>query len=122
GALVNTPRKLRYGNWFATVVAGLLILLSFGFEKLADGAWNATVGPQWWIHAGELAHGSGEVFTLANALMLAAAIVAGDSIVVKAVLSLMVKFISIDLLVSIAAIGVILSGSFWGASVVTFLF
>lgn len=119
---MNTLRKLRYGNWFVPVVAGLLILLSFGVEKLADGAWNATVGPQWWIHAGELAHGSGEVFTLANALMLAAAIVAGYSIVVKAVRSLMVKFISIDLLVSIAAIGAILIGNFWEAAAVTFLF
>src|SRR5690625_7009239 len=54
--------------------------------------------------------------------MLAAAIVAGYSIVVKAVRSLMVKFISIDLLVSIAAIGAVLIGNFWEAAAVTFLF
>src|SRR5690625_7778058 len=96
--------------------------MSFGVELLFDGAANTVLGPQWWIDAGEHAHGSGEVFTLANALMLAAAIVAGYSIVVKAVRSLMVKFISIDLLVSIAAIGAILIGNFWEAAAVTFLF
>ena len=64
-------RKWRYGNWFIPVVSGLLILVSFGVEKLFGGSWNVTVGPHWWIDAGEHAHGSGHVFTLANAFMLA---------------------------------------------------
>ena len=81
---MNAFRKWRYGNWFIPVVSGLLILVSFGVEKLFGGSWNVTVGPQWWIDAGEHAHGSGHVFTLANAFMLAAAIVAGYGIVVKA--------------------------------------
>jgi len=119
---VNAFRKWRYGNWFIPVVSGLLILVSFGVEKLFGGSWNVTVGPQWWIDAGEHAHGSGHVFTLANAFMLAAAIVAGYGIVVKAVRALLVKFISIDLLVSIAAIGATLIGNFWEAAAVTFLF
>ena len=119
---MNAFRKWRYGNWFIPVVSGLLILVSFGVEKLFGGVWNVTVGPQWWIDAGEHAHGSGHVFTLANAFMLAAAIVAGYGIVVKAVRALLVKFISIDLLVSIAAIGATLIGNFWEAAAVTFLF
>lgn len=119
---MNAFRKWRYGNWFIPVVSGLLILVSFGVEKLFGGSWNVTVGPQWWIDAGEHAHGSGYVFTLANAFMLAAAIVAGYGIVVKAVRALLVKFISIDLLVSIAAIGATLIGNFWEAAAVTFLF
>ena len=119
---MNAFRKWRYGNWFIPVVSGLLILVSFGVEKLFGGSWNVTVGPQWWIDAGEHAHGSGHVFTLANTFMLAAAIVAGYGIVVKAVRALLVKFISIDLLVSIAAIGATLIGNFWEAAAVTFLF
>lgn len=119
---MNAFRKWRYGNWFIPVVSGLLILVSFGVEKLFGGSWNVTVGPQWWIDAGEHAHGSGHVFTLANAFMLAAAIVAGYGIVVKAVRALLVKFISIDLLVSTAAIGATLIGNFWEAAAVTFLF
>lgn len=118
--IVNAVRK--YGNWFIPVVSGLLILMSFGIEKLAGGAWNITVSSQWWIDAGEHAHGSGSVFTLANAFMFAAAVVAGYGIVVKAVRALLVRFISIDLLVSIAAIGAILIGNFWEAAAVTFLF
>ena len=119
---MNALRKWRYGNWFVPVVSGLLILVSFGVEKLAGGAWNITVSPQWWIDAGEHTHGSGQVFTLANAFMLAAAVVAGWGIVANAVRALLVKFISIDLLVSIAAIGATLIGNFWEAAAVTFLF
>ena len=119
---MNVFRTWRYSNWFIPVVSGLLILISFGVEKLAGGAWNVRMSPQWWIDAGEHAHGSGQEFMLANAFMLAAAIVAGYGIVVKAVRSLLVKFISIDLLVSIAAIGATIIGNFWEAAAVTFLF
>src|SRR5699024_6755045 len=72
--------------------------------------------------AGEHAHGSGHVFTLANLLMLAAAVVAGYGIVVNAVRALMTKMVSIDLLVSVAAIGATIIGNFWAAAAVTFLF
>ncbi|HET8926303.1 MAG TPA: cation-translocating P-type ATPase [Microbacterium sp.] len=112
----------RYRTWLVPVLAGLLILASFAVEQLAGGAANAAVGPQWWIDAGAHAHGSGSEFTLANALMLAAAVVAGWGIVVTALRALTVKVISIDLLVSIAAIGAIVIGNFWEAAAVTFLF
>ncbi len=119
---MNAFRRWRQGNWFIPVVSGLLILISFGVEQLFAGAWNVRLSPQWWIDAGEHAHGSGHEFTLANAFMLVAAIVAGYRIVIKAVESLLVKFISIDLLVSIAAIGATIIGNFWEAAAVTFLF
>ena len=119
---MNTVRKWRNGNWFVPTISGVLILLSFGIEQLFGGNLNVTLSPRWWVHAGEHAHGSGDLFTLANAFMLAAAVVAGYGIVVKAIRALMVKFVSIDLLVSMAAIGATIIGNFWEAAAVTFLF
>ncbi|WP_222844495.1 HAD-IC family P-type ATPase [Saccharomonospora sp. CUA-673] len=54
--------------------------------------------------------------------MLAAAVVAGYGIVVKAVRALIARVIGIDLLVSVAAIGAVIIGNFWEAAAVTFLF
>lgn len=119
---MNALQKWWNGNWSVPVIAGILIILSFGVEHLAGGAWNLVVGPQWWIDAGEHAHGSGHAFTLANLLMLAAAVVAGYGIVIKAIRALTARLISIDLLVSIAAIGAVLIGNFWEAAAVTTLF
>ena len=119
---MNWFQRWWYGNWAVPVISGVLILASFAVEHLAAGAWNTVVGPQWWVDAGEHAHGSGHVFTLANLLMLAAAVVAGYGIVVNAVRALMTKMISIDLLVSVAAIGATIIGNFWEAAAVTFLF
>ena len=107
---------------FQPVVAGVLILLSFAVQYVAGGAWDTVLGPQWWVAAGEHAHVAGHNFTLANALMLLAAVVAGYSIVINAVRALASRVISIDLLVSVAAIGAIIIGNFWEAAAVTFLF
>lgn len=119
---MNWIRKWWSGNWAVPVIAGVLILASFAVEHLAGGVWNTTLTPQWWIDAGEHAHGSGHAFTLANLLMLAAAVVAGYGIVLSAVRALSTKMVSIDLLVSVAAIGAVLIGNFWEAAAVTFLF
>ncbi|WP_460767632.1 heavy metal translocating P-type ATPase [Mariniluteicoccus flavus] len=54
--------------------------------------------------------------------MIAAAVVAGYGIVVKAVRALIAKVVGIDLLVSVAAIGAVIIGNFWEAAAVTFLF
>src|SRR5699024_8593052 len=54
--------------------------------------------------------------------MIAAAVVAGYGIAVKAVRALIAKVIGIDLLVSVAAIGAVIIGNFWEAAAVTFLF
>lgn len=119
---MNWFQRWWYGNWAVPVLSGVLILASFAVEHLAGGTWNTTVSPQWWVDAGEHAHGSEHVFTLANLLMLAAAVVAGYGIVVNAVRALVTKMISIDLLVSVAAIGAVIIGNFWEAAAVTFLF
>ncbi|WP_022870088.1 heavy metal translocating P-type ATPase [Yaniella halotolerans] len=119
---MNWFQRWWYGNWAVPVISGVLILASFAVEHLAGGAWNTVVGPQWWVDAGDHAHGSGHVFTLANLLMLVAAVVAGYGIVVNAVRALVTKMISIDLLVSVAAIGATIIGNFWEAAAVTFLF
>ena len=119
---MRTLRAWMRGGWLVPAVSGVLIALSFGIEKLVAGAANITLSPQWWLDAGDHVHSTESVFTLAHALMLAAAIVAGYGIAVKAVRALRVAFVSIDLLVSVAAIGAIVIGNFWEAAAVTFLF
>src|SRR5699024_2835162 len=115
-------RKVSTVKRFQPVVAGVLILLSFAVQYVAGGAWDTVLGPQWWVAAGEHAHVAGHNLTLANALMLLAAVVAGSSIVVNAVASLASSVISIDLLLSVPALGAIIIGNFWEAAAVTFLF
>src|SRR5690625_1628175 len=59
---------------------------------------------------------------ISDLFMIAAALVAGIPIILKAVHALMVRTIAIDLLVSIAAIGALIIGEYWEAAAVTFLF
>ncbi len=108
-----------YGNWSVPVASGLLIVLSWIVERIP--ALNTVLTSRWWVDAGEHATGT-DFFTMADAFMLAAAVVAGYHIVVKAIQALMYKHISIDLLVSVAAIGATIIGNFWEAAAVTFLF
>ncbi len=86
------------GRWAISALSGALILASLAASK----GFGATVA--------------------ANLLMVAAAIVAGTPIVRNAIRALSVRNISIDLLVSIAAIGAIIIGEYWEAAAVTFLF
>jgi len=103
-------------------VSGVLIIISFAIQWLAGGAANLTVSPQWWLDAGAHATHASAAFTLGDVFMIAAAVVAGYGIVVKAVRALIAKIIGIDLLVSVAAIGAVIIGNFWEAAAVTFLF
>ncbi|MGD6980327.1 MULTISPECIES: heavy metal translocating P-type ATPase [Citricoccus] len=119
---MNRLQTWLHSSWSVPILSGLLILLALGIGRLGGGAWNAVIGPQWWIDAGEHAHGSGHAFTLANLFLLAATVVAGYGIVRTAVRSLRIRVIGIDLLVAIAAIGATLIGNFWEAAAVTFLF
>ncbi|MGD9487343.1 MAG: heavy metal translocating P-type ATPase [Calditrichaceae bacterium] len=57
-----------------------------------------------------------------NLLMIGAAIVAGSDIAVRAWKNLMNKYISIELLVTIAATGALFIGEYWESAAVTFLF
>lgn len=119
---MNKFQKWVHGSWSIPLVSGILILVSFGLKHLADGAWNRTLSAQWWIDAGEHATSTANVFTLADAFMVAAAVVAGYKIVISGIRALTGKIIGIDLLVSIAAIGAVIIGNFWEAAAVTFLF
>lgn len=110
------------GNWAVPVISGLLIIASFAIANGTGGTWNTVLSERWWIDAGVHAHEVSHGFTVANLLMLAAAIVAGYKIVLSAIRALTTKMISIDLLVSVAAIGAVLIGNFWEAAAVTFLF
>ena len=115
----------RFAKWFTKnpvpTVSGALILLSFAVGRIAGGAADLTLTPRWWLDAGEHATDAG-AFTISGALMIAAAVVAGYGIVVKAARALAVRTVGIDLLVSVAAIGAIVIGNFWEAAAVTFLF
>lgn len=96
-------------TWGVSIVAGILILLAF-----ATGDVDITGGHD---HGGGWNH-----IVLADYLLLAATVVAGYQIVVSAIQALRIKHISIDLLVSVAAVGAIILGNFWEAAAVTWLF
>lgn len=110
------------GKWAVPALSGALIIASFLVGRvLGDGA-NPVLTPQWWFDAGVHATHTAGAFLLSDLLMLAAAIVAGYDIVTKALRALVIRLFSIDLLVSVAAIGAVLIGNFWEAAAVTFLF
>lgn len=72
-----------------------------------------------------LAVGARQIFGLSalrDGLMVAAALLAGGDIAVRAWRSLLNKHISIELLVTIASAGAIVVGEYWEAAAVTFLF
>ncbi|QEA38119.1 cadmium-translocating P-type ATPase [Pistricoccus aurantiacus] len=57
-----------------------------------------------------------------DTLMIAAAAVAGYQIAISAIQALRVKIVSIDLLVTVAAIGALFINNYWESAAVTFLF
>ena len=94
-----SPRARQISQqWGIPAVAGLLIALAL----LAEHAF-----------------GRGGV---GDALMVAAAVVAGTRIVINAGRALRIRVTGIDLLVSVAAIGAVIIGEHWEAAAVTFLF
>ncbi|MFZ1383249.1 MAG: cation-translocating P-type ATPase [Scrofimicrobium sp.] len=119
---MNRLQKWAHGNWSVSVVSGVLIVISFAIQWLAGGKTNSTLSPRWWVDAAHHATHASAAFTLGDVFMIAAAVVAGYGIAVKAVRALIAKVIGIDLLVSVAAIGAVIIGNFWEAAAVTFLF
>ena len=89
-------------RWRVPAVAGALIAASFLLAALA-------------------AEG-GAVTAVADALMIAAAVVAGAPIALRAWRALRARAFGIDLLVAVAAIGAVLIGEYWEAAAVTTLF
>ena len=92
--LFSTPRARRQT---ITVVSGVLILLA-------------------------LAAGLAGLPAVRYGLMVAAALIAGSDIALRAWRSLRQRHVSIELLVTIAAAGALLIGEVWEAAAVTFLF
>ncbi|NYF97787.1 heavy metal translocating P-type ATPase [Janibacter cremeus] len=92
------PLTWLQGRWSVPAVSAVLIAASYAMAQTAN--------PQLW----------------ADALMIAAAVVAGVPVLVKAWRALTAKIVGIDLLVSVAAIGAVLVGNYWEAAAVTFLF
>ncbi|SER68539.1 Cd2+/Zn2+-exporting ATPase [Propionibacterium cyclohexanicum] len=90
------------GRWAVPIVSGALIAASFAVHGLAG---NRSANP-----------------LAGDALMIAAALVAGLPIVLAAIKALRSRVIGIDLLVSVASIGAVIVGEFWEAAAVTFLF
>lgn len=95
---MNTIHRRLHGRWAVPTISGILILASFAFSAL----WPSRLP--------------------ADLAMVAAAAVAGVPILVKAIRALGARVVSIDLLVSIAAIGAIIVQNYWEAAAVTFLF
>jgi Cd2+/Zn2+-exporting ATPase len=94
-ALLNNLHQRRK---LLTITSGSLILLALGADFFFD--WQA----------------------LYNIVMIAAAVIAGWDIAVRALVSLRNRYVSIELLVTIATLGALVIGEYWEAAAVTFLF
>lgn len=111
-------QKVANSRWFVPVTAGVFIvaaaLLSFsqGLNPFAGESHGQPLGEV----------GANSMLRASDVLMIAAAVVAGYNIAVTSVRALMVKDISIDLLVTVAATGAIIIGNLWEAAAVTWLF
>ncbi|HET8986381.1 MAG TPA: cation-translocating P-type ATPase [Trueperaceae bacterium] len=105
-------------RWRVPAIAGALIVTSFCVTALA-GLGQSGVAPDGVTASGHTRTGADIV---ADALMIAAAVVAGASIALRAWRGLLARAIGIDLLVSIAALGAVVIGEFWEAAAVTTLF
>jgi Cd2+/Zn2+-exporting ATPase len=81
-----------------TIVSGSLIAIAFGSQYFFG--WTVVY----------------------NVSMIAAAIIAGWDIATRAITSLRNRYVSIELLVTIAALGALLIGEYWESAAVTFLF
>jgi Zn2+/Cd2+-exporting ATPase len=96
GSPRREPRRPR-GPWSNPALAGALILASFAAEQVLGGGAS-------------------------DLLMVAAAVVTGMPIALRAVRRLVARDVSIDLLVAVAATGAVVIGEYWEAAAVTSLF
>lgn len=92
---MDNPKQRRQ---FLTIASAILIVLALLFDRIPA-----------------LAH-------LHDVLMIAAALLAGSDIALRAGRSLLNRHFSIELLVTIAASGALIIGEYWEAAAVTFLF
>ncbi len=95
-------------RWVATVVAGGLLALGQGsgpLSALLGWRWSAALAPD-----------------LRSVSLLAATLVAGAAIALRAVRDLRIRRVGIEALVTIAAVGALVVGDWWEAAAVTWLF
>lgn len=111
-------QKVANSRWFVPVAAGVFIVAA-ALLSFSQGV-NPFAGEPHGQPLGEV--GANSMLRASDVLMIAAAVVAGYNIAVTSVRALMVKDISIDLLVTVAATGAIIIGNLWEAAAVTWLF
>lgn len=103
-------------------MSGFTLKIKRAFAHPARRRFWLTVGSGGLIAAGLLARYGFGMNELWSAMMVAAALLAGSDIAVRAWRALRVRHLSIELLVTIAAVGALLIGEVWEAAAVTFLF
>ena len=113
---MNLLVRLRRSPWTISACSGTLIVIS------AIVSFVYGVNPFGANHHGAFDFAKPGPLLVADALMIAAALVAGVPIAVKAVRALLVKVVAIDLLVTVAAVGALVIGEYWESAAVTFLF
>src|SRR5690606_37098060 len=103
-------------------MSSLVANISSAITNPARRRFWLTVGSSGLIAVGLIARYGFGMIELWSALMVAAALLAGSDIAVRAWRSLKVRHLSIELLVTIAAVGALAIGEVWEAAAVTFLF
>ncbi|GAA4135220.1 heavy metal translocating P-type ATPase [Aminobacter aganoensis] len=103
-------------------MSNLVSRIKSAFVHPARRRFWLTVGSGGLIAAGLLARYGFGMVEAWTALMVAAAFLAGSDIAIRAWRSLRVKHFSIELLVTVAAVGALIIGEVWESAAVTFLF
>lgn len=103
-------------------MTSLVTSIRSAFVHPARRRFWLTVGSGGLIAAGLLARYGFGMIEAWTALMVAAAFLAGSDIAIRAWRSLRVKHFSIELLVTVAAVGALIIGEVWESAAVTFLF
>lgn len=103
-------------------MSGIVTNITSAFAHPARRRLWLTVGSGGLIATGLIARYGFGMVGLWSALMVAAAVLAGSDIAIRAWRALRVKHLSIELLVTIAAVGALVIGEVWEAAAVTFLF
>ncbi len=103
-------------------MSNLVSRIRSAFVHPARRRFWLTVGSGGLIAAGLLARYGFGMVEAWTALMVAAAFVAGSDIAIRAWRSLRVRHFSIELLVTVAAVGALFIGEVWESAAVTFLF
>ncbi len=103
-------------------MSNLVSRIKSAFVHPARRRFWLTIGSGGLIAAGLLARYGFGMVEAWTALMVAAAFLAGSDIAIRAWRSLLVKHFSIELLVTVAAVGALIIGEVWESAAVTFLF